>query len=44
MAKIMLCIDIGSVKVNKFRVYFLAIIANESVLFVAFVKFEMLLK
>jgi hypothetical protein len=44
MTKIMLWIDVGSVKVNKFRIYFLAIIANESVLFVAFVQLEMLLE
>ena len=44
MAKIMLRVDVGSVKVNEFRIYFLAIIANESVLFVALVKFEMLLE
>jgi hypothetical protein len=44
MTKIMLWIDIGSVEVNEFSVYFLAIIANESVLFVAFVKFKMLLE
>jgi hypothetical protein len=40
----MLRVDVGSVKVNEFRIYFLAIIANESVLFVALVKFEMLLE
>jgi hypothetical protein len=44
MAEVVLWVDVGSVKVNKFRIYFLAIIANESVLFVAFVQLEMLLE
>jgi hypothetical protein len=44
MAEVMLRVDVGSVKVNEFCVYFLAIVANESVLFVAFVQLEMLLE
>jgi hypothetical protein len=37
MAEVVLRVDVGSVEVNEFSIYFLAIVANESVLFVALV-------
>jgi hypothetical protein len=44
MAKIMLRVYIGSVKVNEIRIDILGIVPDECVLLVAFVKFKMLLK
>jgi hypothetical protein len=44
MAEVVLRVDVGSVKVNKFRIYILGIVPDESVLFVAFVQLEMLLE
>jgi hypothetical protein len=44
MTEVVLRVDVGSVKVNEFRIYFLAIIANESVLLIALVEFKVLLK